>query len=55
MWTARPSHFLQPFLKQDYHWSNIDYANIAMRFALPISVGQTICGRLMDRVGTGAG
>src|SRR5260370_29964648 len=43
---------LAPYLKQDYHWSNIDYANIAIAFRVAYSIGQTICGRLMDRVGT---
>src|SRR5205809_1258868 len=46
---------LAPFLKQDYHWSNVDYANIAIAFRVAYSVGQTICGRLMDRVGTRRG
>jgi ACS family hexuronate transporter-like MFS transporter len=46
---------LAPFLKQDYHWSNIDYANIAIAFRVAYSIGQTICGRLMDRVGTRRG
>src|SRR5882724_12431406 len=46
---------LAPFLKQDYHWSNVDYANIAIAFRVAYSIGQTICGRLMDRVGTRRG
>src|SRR5712671_5279093 len=46
---------LAPYLKQDYHWSNIDYANIAIAFRVAYSLGQTICGRLMDRVGTRRG
>jgi len=46
---------LAPYLKQDYHWSNVDYANIAIAFRVAYSVGQTICGRLMDRVGTRRG
>src|SRR5207249_8450659 len=41
---------LAPYLKQDYHWTNVDYANIAIAFRIAYSVGQTVCGRLMDRV-----
>jgi ACS family hexuronate transporter-like MFS transporter len=46
---------LAPYLKQDYHWTNVDYANIAIAFRIAYSVGQTVCGRLMDRVGTRRG
>jgi ACS family hexuronate transporter-like MFS transporter len=46
---------LAPFLKQDYHWTNADYANIAIAFRVAYSIGQTVCGRLMDRVGTRRG
>ncbi|HEX4542059.1 MAG TPA: MFS transporter [Candidatus Acidoferrum sp.] len=46
---------LAPFLKQDYHWSNTDYANIVISFRVAYTIGQTVCGRLMDRVGTKRG
>jgi MFS transporter, ACS family, hexuronate transporter len=46
---------LAPFLKQDYHWTNTDYANIAIAFRLAYSLGQAVCGRLIDRVGTRLG
>ena len=46
---------LAPYLKQDYHWTNVDYANIAIAFRIAYTVGQTVCGRLMDRVGTRRG
>ena len=46
---------LAPSLKNDYHWTNTDYANIVVAFRLAYSIGQTICGRLMDRVGTKRG
>src|ERR1700751_803578 len=46
---------LAPYLKRDYHWSNVDYANIAIAFRLAYSIGPTVCGRLMDRVGTKRG
>src|SRR5260370_40265786 len=42
---------LAPFLKQEYHWTNTDYADIAIAFRLAYTMGQTVCGRLMDRVG----
>jgi ACS family hexuronate transporter-like MFS transporter len=46
---------LAPYLKQDYHWTNTDYANIVVAFRVAYSIGQTLCGRLMDRVGTKRG
>jgi len=46
---------LAPYLKQDYHWTNVDYANIAIAFRIAYTIGQTVCGRLMDRVGTRRG
>jgi MFS transporter, ACS family, hexuronate transporter len=46
---------LAPFLKQEYHWSNLDYANIVIAFRIAYSIGQTVCGRLMDRLGTRRG
>ena len=46
---------LAPYLKQDYRWTNVDYANIAIAFRIAYSFGQTVCGRLMDRVGTRRG
>jgi MFS transporter, ACS family, hexuronate transporter len=46
---------LAPFLKQEYHWTNIDYANIVIAFRVAYSIGQTACGRLMDRLGTKRG
>jgi MFS transporter, ACS family, hexuronate transporter len=46
---------LAPYLKDQYQWTNVDYANIAIAFRLAYSLGQTVCGRLMDRVGTRLG
>src|SRR2546428_8304379 len=46
---------LAPFLKQEYHWTNTDYANIVIAFRVAYAIGQTIWGRLMDRVGTKRG
>src|SRR5712692_8424931 len=46
---------LAPFLKQDYHWTNTDYANLLIGFRVAYSIGQTVCGRIMDRLGTRRG
>src|SRR5215470_17031490 len=47
--------FLAPNLKQDFHWTNTDYANLVIAFRLAYSFGQTICGRVIDRIGTKRG
>src|ERR1051326_5249322 len=46
---------LAPYLKVQYHWSNTDYAGIAIAFRVAYSIGQTVLGRLMDRIGTRRG
>lgn len=46
---------LAPYLKQDYHWSNSDYANIVIAFRVAYSIGQAAFGRLIDRIGTRRG
>jgi len=46
---------LAPYLKQDYHWTNTDYANLVIAFRVAYSIGQTVNGRLMDRIGTKRG
>jgi ACS family hexuronate transporter-like MFS transporter len=46
---------LAPYLKQEYHWTNADYANIAIAFRVAYSIGQTACGRQIDRLGTKLG
>jgi MFS transporter, ACS family, hexuronate transporter len=46
---------LAPFLKLEYHWTNSDYASIAIAFRVAYSIGQTVFGRLMDRIGTRRG
>jgi len=46
---------LAPFLKRDYHWTYTDYAAIGIAFRAAYSIGQTLCGRLMDRAGTKRG
>jgi ACS family hexuronate transporter-like MFS transporter len=46
---------LAPFLKLEYHWTNTDYANILIGFRIGYSLGQTILGRMIDRIGTRRG
>ncbi len=46
---------LAPFLTQDYHWSHTDYANLLISFRIAYALGQTACGRFIDRVGTRRG
>jgi ACS family hexuronate transporter-like MFS transporter len=46
---------LAPYLKQDYHWTNTDYANLVIAFRVAYAIGQTLNGRLMDRIGTKRG
>ncbi|HZQ18050.1 MAG TPA: MFS transporter [Terriglobales bacterium] len=47
--------WLAPFLKVQYHWSNTDYAYIVIAFRVAYTIGQTVFGRLMDRMGTRRG
>jgi ACS family hexuronate transporter-like MFS transporter len=46
---------LAPYLKQEYHWTNSDYADLVIAFRIAYSLGQTLFGRLIDRVGTRRG
>lgn len=46
---------LAPYLKLEYHWTNSDYANLAIAFRVAYSIGQTVFGRFMDRFGTRRG
>src|SRR5215204_2306425 len=46
---------LAPYLKTEYQWSNGDFAWVLIAFRVAYSVGQTIAGRIVDRVGTRRG
>ncbi len=46
---------LGPYLKIDYHWNNEQFAVIIIAFRVAYSIGQTVSGRLIDRVGTRKG
>ena len=46
---------LAPYLKQQYEWNNQNFAMIVIAFRVAYSVGQTVSGRLIDRIGTRKG
>jgi ACS family hexuronate transporter-like MFS transporter len=46
---------LGPYLKIQYQWNNQQFAAIVIAFRIAYSVGQTVAGRLIDRVGTRKG
>src|SRR5439155_7515994 len=46
---------LAPYLKLEYHWTNTGYANLVIGFRVAYSLGQTLFGRFMDRIGTRRG
>ena len=46
---------LAPYLKVEFHWTNTDYANIAIAFRIAYAIGQTVFGKMMDRIGTRRG
>jgi ACS family hexuronate transporter-like MFS transporter len=46
---------LSVFIKDQYHWTNSDYSFIVNAFQIAYTVMQTVCGRLLDLVGTRIG
>jgi len=46
---------LGPYLKIQYQWNNQQFATIVIAFRVAYSIGQTVAGRLIDRVGTRKG
>jgi ACS family hexuronate transporter-like MFS transporter len=46
---------LAPYLKVEYEWTNTDFAWLVIAFRAAYSIGQTIAGRWLDRVGTRTG
>lgn len=43
---------LAPHLRSEYHWTHQDFALIVIAFRLAYTIGQAVCGRFMDRLGT---
>jgi ACS family hexuronate transporter-like MFS transporter len=46
---------LAPHLKVEFHWNNEDFAIVIIAFRVAYALGQTVSGRLLDRVGTRKG
>lgn len=46
---------LGPYLKIQYQWNNQQFATIVIAFRVAYSIGQTVSGRLIDRIGTRKG
>ncbi len=46
---------LAPSLKLEFQWTNTDFAWVVMAFRASYALGQTFCGRLLDRIGARAG
>ncbi len=46
---------LAPYLKIEYQWNNEQFALIVIAFRVAYSVGQTVSGRFIDRIGTRKG
>jgi len=46
---------LGPVLKEQFRWSNSDFALIVIAFRIAYAFGQTLSGRWLDRIGTRTG
>jgi MFS transporter, ACS family, aldohexuronate transporter len=46
---------LAPYIKTEFRWSNTDFAFVIIAFRAAYAIGQTLSGRLLDRIGTRAG
>ena len=46
---------LAPYLKIEYSWTNADFALVLIAFRVAYAIGQTIAGRMVDRLGTRVG
>lgn len=43
---------LAPYLKIEYGWNNSDFALVLIAFRVAYTIGQTLVGRIVDRLGT---
>jgi MFS transporter, ACS family, aldohexuronate transporter len=46
---------LAPYLQAEHRWSNSDFAWVLIAFRVAYTIGQTIAGRIVDRLGTRRG
>ncbi|MGA2589716.1 MAG: MFS transporter [Bryobacteraceae bacterium] len=46
---------LAPALKDQYHWTNTDFATVLIAFRISYTIMQSISGRALDRLGTRTG
>ncbi|MGA2580853.1 MAG: MFS transporter, partial [Bryobacteraceae bacterium] len=46
---------LAPTLKDQYHWTNTDFATVLIAFRVVYTIMQSVSGRLLDRLGTRRG
>jgi ACS family hexuronate transporter-like MFS transporter len=46
---------LAPYIRNEYGWTNSDFALLIIAFRVAYAVGQTAAGRFLDRVGTRRG
>jgi ACS family hexuronate transporter-like MFS transporter len=46
---------LAPYIKQEYNWSNSDFALLIISFRAAYALGQTAAGRFLDWIGTRLG
>lgn len=46
---------LAPWLKQDYKWSNTDFATVLIAFRIAYTIFQAVSGRVLDWLGTRRG
>jgi ACS family hexuronate transporter-like MFS transporter len=46
---------LAPYIKTEYGWTNSDFALLIISFRVAYSLGQTLSGRVLDRIGTRRG
>ena len=46
---------LGPTLKEQYHWTNTDFASVLIAFRVVYTIMQLVSGRVLDRVGTRRG
>ncbi|MDZ4800948.1 MAG: MFS transporter [Bryobacteraceae bacterium] len=46
---------LAPYIKQEYRWTNSDFALLIIAFRIAYATGQSLTGRILDRIGTRQG